>query len=145
MAACCAALVSNYTRRSLQHSRPIPRANGLGAALPVFKGYGAPEMGDAYAHVRELWEQLGSPSEFLRIPFGQSRYHASSGELDLAQRLDEDLLRLSRQRNDPAGLILSYNSSGRNLMLAGRFALSRSHLEEVLALYDHNLSPLPCP
>ena len=108
----------------------------LGAALLVVKGYGAPEMGDAYAHARELWEQLGSPSEFLRIPFGQSRYHASSGELDLAQRLDEDLLRLSRQRNDPAGLILSYNSSGRNLMLAGRFALSRSHLEEVLALYD---------
>jgi hypothetical protein len=24
MAACCAALVSNYTRRSPQHSRPIP-------------------------------------------------------------------------------------------------------------------------
>jgi class 3 adenylate cyclase/tetratricopeptide (TPR) repeat protein len=110
--------------------------SALGAVLLVVKGYGAPEMGDAYARARELWEQLGSPAEFLRIPFGQSRYLASSGELDLAQRLDEDLLRLSRQRNDSAWLVLSYNSSGRNLMLAGRFALSRSHLEEVLALYD---------
>jgi class 3 adenylate cyclase/predicted ATPase len=110
--------------------------SALGAVLLVVKGYGAPEMGDAYARARKLWEQLGSPSEFLRIPFGQSRYHASCGELDLAQRLDEDLLHLSRQRNDSAGLVLSYNSSGRNLMLAGRFALSRSHLEEVLALYD---------
>ena len=45
------------------------------------------------------------------------------GELDLAQRLDEDLLRLSRQRNDAAGLVLGHYSSGRNLMLAGRFAL----------------------
>jgi class 3 adenylate cyclase/predicted ATPase len=110
--------------------------SALGAVLLVVKGYGAPEMGDAYARARELWEQLGSPSEFLRIPFGQSRYHAACGELDLAQRLDEDLLRLSRQRGDSAGLVLTYNSSGRNLYLAGRFALSRSHLEEALALYD---------
>jgi hypothetical protein len=61
-------------------------------------------------------------------------HHANRGELDFAQRLDEDLLRLSRQRDDSAGLILGHFSAGRNLMLGGR--LSRSHLEEVLALYD---------
>jgi len=60
------------------------------------------------------------------------------GELDLALRLDEDLLRLSRQRDDSAGLILGHISPGRNLMFAGRFAPSRSHLEEVFALYDPN-------
>src|SRR5439155_2359560 len=76
------------------------------------------------------------PSEFLRVPYGLARYHAHRGELDVALRLDEDLLRLSRQRNDSAGLVLSHVSSGRTLMLAGRFARSRSHLEEVLALYD---------
>jgi predicted ATPase len=127
-----ALLPDSYERKR----RALEFWSALGAVLLVVKGYGAPEMGDAYARARELWEQLGSPAEFLRIPFGQSRYLASSGELDLAQRLDEDLLRLSRQRNDSAWLVLSYNSSGRNLMLAGRFALSRSHLEEVLALYD---------
>jgi predicted ATPase len=46
------------------------------------------------------------------------------------------LLRLSRQRNDSGGLVLGHTSSGRNLMFAGKFASSRSHLEEVLALYD---------
>ena len=110
--------------------------SALGAVLLVARGFGAPEVGDAYARARELWEQLGSPAEFLRIPFGQSRYHASCGELGLAQRLDEDLLRLSLERNDSAGLVLSYNSSGRTLMLAGTFALSRSRLEDALALND---------
>ena len=110
--------------------------SALGAVLHAVKGYAAPETGQAYARARELWEQLGSPSEFLQIPYGQSRYHAFRGELDLAQRLDEDLLRLSRQRNDSAGLVLGHLSSGRNLMFAGRFASSRSHLEEALALYD---------
>jgi predicted ATPase len=59
-----------------------------------------------------------------------------SGEFDLAQRLDEDLLRLSRQRKDSGGLVLGHASSGRNLMFVGRFASSRSHLEEALTLYD---------
>src|SRR5207245_4596061 len=110
----------------------------LGAALQAVKGFAAPETGHAYARARELWEQLGSPSEFLQVPYGQSRYHLFRGEVDLAQRLAEDLLRLSRQRNDSAGLVLGHFSSGRNLMFAGRFASSRTHLEEVLSLYDPN-------
>jgi class 3 adenylate cyclase/predicted ATPase len=110
--------------------------SALGAVLLVVKGYGAPEAGVAYARARELWEQLGAPSEFLQIPFGQSRYHLARGEVDRAQSLAEDLLHLSRQRNDSAGLVLAHSASGRNLMLAGRFALAKSHLEEVLALYD---------
>jgi predicted ATPase len=83
-----------------------------------------------------LWEQLGSPSEFLKVPYGQSLYHLFRGEFDLALRVDEDLLRLSGQRNDSAGLVLGHLCSGRNLMFAGKFAASRSHLEAVLALYD---------
>ncbi|HEX3471403.1 MAG TPA: hypothetical protein VHT28_09480 [Silvibacterium sp.] len=74
--------------------------------------------------------------EFLQVPYGQSVYHMGRGELGLAQRLDEDLLRLSRQRNDSAGLVLGHLSSGRDLMLVGRFASSQSHLENGIALYD---------
>jgi predicted ATPase len=50
--------------------------------------------------------------------------------------LDEGLLRLSRQRNDSGALVLGHQSFGRTLMLVGWFALSRSHLEKVLVLYD---------
>ncbi len=82
--------------------------SALGAVLTAVKGQAAPEAGHAYARARELWEQLGSSPEFLQIPFGQSRYHAARGELDQAQRLDEDLLCLSRQRNDAAGLVLGH-------------------------------------
>jgi class 3 adenylate cyclase/tetratricopeptide (TPR) repeat protein len=110
--------------------------SGLGAALRFAKGQATPEMGHAFARARSLWEQLGSPSEFLHIPYGQSRHHLFRGEFDLAQRLDEDLLRLSRQRNDSAGIVLGHDCSGRDLLSAGKFAPARSHFEEVLALYD---------
>ena len=110
--------------------------SALGLVFHILKGPAGPETGHAYARARDLWEQSGSPTEFLQIPFGQSRYHGYRGELDLALRLDADLLRLSRQRDDPRGLVLGHFSYGRNLMLAGRLAVSRPHLEEALALSD---------
>jgi len=109
--------------------------SGLGPALIVVKGFAAPETGHTYARARELWEQLGSPLEYLWIPYGYSRYCRAVG-MDQAPRLDEDLLCLSSQRYDSAGLVLGYLSTGRNLMWTGRFASSRSRLEKVLALYD---------
>jgi class 3 adenylate cyclase/predicted ATPase len=110
--------------------------SALGAVLQAVKGQASPETGHAYARARGLWEQLGSPSEFLHIPYGQSFHHIFRGEFDLGQRLDKDLLRLSRQRNDSTGLVLGHLSSGVNLMYSGRFASSRTHLGEALALYD---------
>lgn len=110
--------------------------SSLGAAFRFVKGQATPEMGHAFARARELWEQLGSPSQFLHIPYGLSRHHSFRGELDLAQRLDEELLQLSRHRNDAVGLVLGHDCAGRDRLLAGRFASARSHFQEVLALYD---------
>jgi hypothetical protein len=73
------------------------------------------------------------------VPYGQSRYHIFRGELDLALRLDEDLLLLGRQRNNSAGLVLGCLSSGMNLRIRGKLSLARSHLEELLALDDPTL------
>jgi len=129
-----ALLQDNFERQRQE----LELRSALGAVLRAVKGQAALETGQAYARAQELWEQLGSPAEFLWVPFGQSRYHVFRGELDLAQSFDEDLLRLSRRRDDSGGLVLGHLSSGRNLRFAGRFALSRSHLEKVLALYDPN-------
>jgi class 3 adenylate cyclase/predicted ATPase len=127
-----ALLPDNRQRRQQE----LEFCSALGAALRFIKGQGTAEMGRTFARGRELWEQLGYPSQFLHIPYGQSFYHLYRGEFDVAQRLDEDLLRLSRQHNDAAGLVLGHASSARTLMHAGRFALSRHHLEQVIALYD---------
>jgi predicted ATPase len=108
----------------------------LGAMVRHVKGNAAPETGHAAARARELWEKLGSPPEFLHVAYLQSSYHEDRGELDQALRLDEDLLQLSRQRNDFAGLVQGHHVFGRALWHVGRFASSRSHLEEALALDD---------
>jgi class 3 adenylate cyclase/predicted ATPase len=121
---------------SERQRRELELRTALGTVLFAVKGQAAPETGRAFARARELWEQLGSPPGFLRAAYGEASYHAFRGESDAALRLDESLLRLSRHRNDSTGLVLGHFSSGRDLMFAGRFASSRSHLEEVRALYD---------
>jgi len=110
--------------------------SALGAALRFVKGQATPQVGHAFASARALWEKLGLPPEFLHIPYGQAFYHIYRGEFELAQRLNEDLLRRSRERGDRAGLVLARASAGRTLMYIGSFAAARSHLEEVLVLYD---------
>ena len=115
--------------------------SALGTVFLSLKGHAAPETGEAFVRARELWERLGCPAEFLHIPYGQSLYHMIRREPDLAQRSDEALLRLSRQRGDAAGLVLGHLSSGRNLLMAGTFASSRAHLDKVLALYNPVVHP----
>ena len=127
------ALLPNNRERQQQE---LEFWSALGAALRFVKGLAALETGQAYARARALWEQLGCPSEFLYVPYGQSRYHAARGDLNLARRVEQNLLRLSRERKDSAGLVLGHLSSGRTSWYVGKLSLSRSHLEEVLALYD---------
>jgi class 3 adenylate cyclase/predicted ATPase len=127
------ARLPNSPERQLQE---LEFYSALGAALLAVKGQASSETGHAYALALGLWEQLGSPSEFVHLLWGQSTHHAHRGELDLALRLEEDLLRLSRQRNDSGGLVLAHASSGRTLMFAARFASSRAHSEKALELYD---------
>jgi class 3 adenylate cyclase/predicted ATPase len=119
-----------------RQERELELWSALGAALRFAKGQATPEMGRAFARARQVWEQLGSPSQFLHIAYGQSFYHTYRGEFDEAQRLDDDLLRLSSKRSDVAGLVLGHASSGRTLMYAGKFAASQSHLREAIRLYN---------
>jgi predicted ATPase len=108
----------------------------LGAVLMIVKGYAAPETGQAFTRARELWGELGSPSEVTDARFGELIYHNVRGDLALSLRLAEDLLRLSVQRKDSGGIVLGHASCGGNLFYMGQFAQSRSHLEEGLSLYD---------
>jgi class 3 adenylate cyclase len=61
--------------------------SALGTALMAVKGQGAPQTGQAYARAREVWEQLGSPSELLGVPYGLAPGWAISGSSIGSSRL----------------------------------------------------------
>lgn len=113
----------------------------LGTALRAVKGFAAPETGRAWSRARELWEEQGSPQEFINIPFAQATYHGLRHERDSALSLIDEILRLSHQRSDASGLILGYSEMGETLMFAGEFVSSRSHLERALAVRNPSFQP----
>jgi len=55
--------------------------SALGAVLLAVKGQAAPETGDAFARAQELWEKLGSPTEFLQVPYGSLATTRSAANL----------------------------------------------------------------
>jgi hypothetical protein len=126
--------LASLARNRERQRQELQLRSELATALMGGEGFGAPKTGQAYASARELWEELGSPSEFLQIPYGESRYYQNRGELGRAQHLAQALLHLSCQRQDWAGLVLGHYSSGSSLMFAGKLALARSHMERALAL-----------
>jgi len=71
------ALLPDNSKRQRQE---LEFCSALGAVSQAVKGFAAPVTGHAYARARELWEELGSPSEYLHVPYGQSRYHMNRGE-----------------------------------------------------------------
>jgi hypothetical protein len=127
------ALLPDTPERSKQE---LEFLQSLGAVLYALKGPGAPEMALAYARGLELWTRLGSPAEFLDVPYGRLRSLLFRGELASALGLAEDLLRLSRERDDAAGLVQGHFTIGRTLMFTGRLGSARSHLEKSLSLYN---------
>ena len=121
---------------SERHRQELELTSVLGTVMQVVKGTGAPERGPIFARARKLWEKLDYPLEFLHVPHGEAIYHAYCGELATALRLGEELLQLSRQRNEVTGLIFAHQALGLFLMLAGRFNEARSLLEPIPGLYE---------
>jgi class 3 adenylate cyclase/predicted ATPase len=109
--------------------------SSLGSVRVAIRGFSAPETGLSYARAREVWGQLGYPSEFLRVAWGQWLFVANRGELDLAHRYADELLRHSDDRGDNPGRILGHLCLGATEMSRGEFGSSRLNLESFLRLY----------
>jgi predicted ATPase len=111
----------------------------LGAIRFAIRGWAAPETGQCYARARALWEELGYPSEFVRVPWGQWMYHLNRGDLDLALRLAEDLMDRCQERADIRGLILAHLCRGGTRLLRGNFGSSCAHFGKIDHLYVADL------
>lgn len=130
------ALLAQLPENAVMLRQRLEFLSALAAVLHAMKGYGAQETGDVLAEARALWERLDRPFDFIQVPFGYSRYLAHRGALSLACTLDEEFLRLSEQRGETIGCVLSHFSLGRTALFMGRFTAARKHLGMALALYD---------
>ncbi|MGO9954981.1 MAG: hypothetical protein ACLP50_03240, partial [Solirubrobacteraceae bacterium] len=74
----------------------------MGAALQASKGYGAPEVQQAYERASELCRRLGETPQLFPALMGLWSFAVGRGDWKLSHQLAERNLRLAESVQDPA-------------------------------------------
>jgi predicted ATPase len=108
----------------------------LGAPLMATKGWAAPEVEQVCGRARELCQQAGESAQLFPVLWGLWNFYVVRAQLQTAQELGEQFLRLAQHTPDPVFLLQAHFIVGDTFFWCGEFTLARAHLEQDLAL-DH--------
>ena len=107
----------------------------LGNALVHAKGYAAPEVEEAHARMRVLYEQIERTPDLLPVLISMATFHLIRGDIRLAAQLSLDLLEFADRLQLRDLLTLAHYACGAASYYHGDLAAAVSHLEQALALY----------
>jgi predicted ATPase/DNA-binding SARP family transcriptional activator len=138
--------IAHFTR-ALQLLKTLPDTPGrarqeltlqlsLGVSLQAIRGYGAPEVGRAYARARELCRHIGETPQLLPALRLLVTFYSSKGEYQTAHEMGEQLLSLAECAEDPLLVAVAHLMLGWNLLFLGKLAQAQAYLERVIAFYD---------
>jgi DNA-binding winged helix-turn-helix (wHTH) protein/tetratricopeptide (TPR) repeat protein len=105
----------------------------LGAATQSTKGYGAPEVQDAYEKAGELCQRLGETPHLFPALMGLWSFAVGRGEWKRSLDLAKKNLRLAQGIAEPAQLARSSRALGHVQFFLGRFDDARENLERAIA------------
>jgi class 3 adenylate cyclase/predicted ATPase len=108
----------------------------LGPTWMAARGPASPEVKATYTRALALCEQVGEVSQLFPVQLGLRVYHALRAEFATAHELGERMLRLAQNAKDPGWLLEAHSALGTSFFFQGNLVTARTHLEEVLGLYD---------
>ena len=121
------------TPEHTQQALSLPIA--LGAALPMTKGPGAPEVERANTQARALCQQVGETPALLPVLLGLWRYALVRLQLHTTRELGDTLLRLAQHADNPTLTVIAHSPLGVTWFSLGAFPAARQHLEAAIARY----------
>jgi tetratricopeptide (TPR) repeat protein len=119
-----------------RRERELDLQIALGQALIARRGWGAPELGEVYARVRELASTLKRSRALLFALWGEFTNHRAAADLKRARRLAAEMRQLGGTAGDVPTRVMAYDSSGLACFHLGEFTTGRAYLEKAFALYD---------
>jgi tetratricopeptide (TPR) repeat protein len=115
----------------------------LGRALIAAQGYATPAVAEAQARTRQLYDQLGQPSQFAVWVLGtQFEYHLFRAELRLACQLANEVQDLGETTTDAFIKFVGCNMGAAARFCLGEFTAARAYAEQALGL-DRELQAIP--
>jgi predicted ATPase len=128
-------IVNSIPAVSERQSKELALQVSLGVALTAVKGYGDPDVEQAYGRARKLCQSVdGSPSLFPTL-YGLRTFYVTRAKHKTALELGELLLELATVAEDPALLIEAHLAVGSSYFYMGQLNRARQHLELALELY----------
>jgi len=109
---------------------------GMGAAYMAMRGFGAPEVLEAYSRAEALCERLGERVDLFPAIWGQWMFRTGRGETAISRRLGARLLGLA-DRYDDAGLkIQAHHAMWSTSFVCGELTQACAHARSGLALFN---------
>ncbi len=108
----------------------------LGRTLKDARGYGDPEVEQAYTRARELCRHIGEAPQLFSTLLGLSIYFVVRAELQTARELGEQLLEMAQRVDDSVLWVEAHYAMGVTCFWMGEFDPAREHLEQGIAHYD---------
>jgi predicted ATPase len=108
----------------------------LGGSLIATKGYAAPEVERIYARARQLCQQVGETPQLVPALGGLWQFYVNRAEYQTVRELGEQLLTRAQRVQDPALRLVAHDALAQTFYCLGEFTQARSHLEQVISLYD---------
>ena len=109
---------------------------GVGAACMAMRGFGAPEVLEAYTRAEALCDRLGERADLFPALWGQWMFRAGRSEIDASRRLCARLLALAEKFGDAGLKLQAHHAMWATSFVCGELAKARAHAESGLALYD---------
>lgn len=108
----------------------------LFAPLAGAKGYGAPEVGQAYTRARELCENIDDPDQLFLVLYGLWGHNLVRSELETSRSLAADCLALAEREEKVAFLMEAHRMTDESAFYMGEFGRAHQHFEQSFSLYD---------
>jgi class 3 adenylate cyclase/tetratricopeptide (TPR) repeat protein len=110
----------------------------LGQILIATKGYGAPDVAQAYGRARVLGESLGDPTRLLYVMLGYWLSAFTRGELLAAQALADELLTAAELSGNPPLRVWGNHAGGVTRYHLGDLTGALTLLSDALRFHDPN-------
>jgi transcriptional regulator with AAA-type ATPase domain/predicted ATPase len=121
---------------SERSEREIEFQVALGASLGPVKGFGSPEVGQAYTRAAHLCREVGQSARLFNALSGLQALYFVRAELRRAQELADQCITLAAHVRDPSLVCRSSNAMGGALVHLGDPASAREHLQRAITLVD---------
>jgi class 3 adenylate cyclase/predicted ATPase len=129
-------LVESMPEDAARDRREVALRAHLGIALMSTKGFGASEVRDAFARVRELCDRLGDVPGQFAATWNLWMYNGVASQLQTARDLSNELLVLANRKPDSHNVLQARHAAWTTRFLLGELEAAWEHAKEGIKLYD---------